>query len=450
MTSSDAESWARLRIVQGESSAQVWELVASAGQTTLTVGSNQSSNWVVREEGVAPVHFSLHWDGATLRVADTFGAGNVRVDGVPVAQQWRPLAGRVRIDFGRAAIVIEASSSSVPSRSDAPHPLDPGSQPPPSAGGAPRQNLKSTLIGVSPLAGNAAPPVQATAVTPPPQKVSDHTLPADSFRPRRPSDSQRAAKPTLVGINVQAAMSASPSKPPSASPPAPAAGSAAPPSSPAPSARVPAGTLMGMGLAEAMAQVQQAQSPQRVGGASLGDGDQRTIQGFPAAGSSAPPPAAGQPNTGRRVTQAGVVREAPGVSPGAVARAPVRTVSSAPPGAPDPVGSRWQEVPGGGHAAELVDAPPSAHGVPQAVLVGEEADPRGPRVQSPAPSALPPGQHGARPRTDRFSDAPTQMRDVGSVEPIRPRSGGQPWAYVGIALLTALAYFAWLYLLDHL
>ena len=75
MSSADSESWARLRLVQGESPAQVWELVASAGQTTLTVGLSPGCNWVVREEGVAPIHFSLHWDGTTLRIADTYAAG---------------------------------------------------------------------------------------------------------------------------------------------------------------------------------------------------------------------------------------------------------------------------------------------------------------------------------------------------------------------------------------
>jgi hypothetical protein len=450
MTSGDAESWARLRLVQGESSAQVWELVASAGQTTLTVGSGPSCNWVVREEGVAPVHFSLHWDGATLRVADTFGAGNVRVDGVPVAQQWRPLAGRVRVDFGRAAIVVEASSSSASSRPDAPHPLDPGSQPPPSSSAAPRANLKSTLIGVSPLAPSGAPPVQVVSVAPsgepPAHTAPEHTLPADSFRPRRPSDSQRAAKPTLVGISVPPGGLKPPSAPASAPPNSPSPQSAS--AAPAPRSGVPAGTLMGMGLAEAMAQVQ---APQRVGGSSLSDGDQRTMQGFPSAGGSSVPPPASQPNQSRRVTQAGVVSEAPGVSSGAVARAPVRTVSSPPPNAPEPVASRWQEGPGTAHSAEIVDTPPHAQQpVPQAVLLDAASTPDR-RAPSPYAAGAPPGAYqSSRPRAERFSDAPTQMRDVGASDSNRPRSSGHPWAYVGIALLTALAYFAWLYLLDHL
>jgi hypothetical protein len=213
---------------------------------------------------------------------------------------------------------------------------------------------------------------------------------------------------------------------------------------------------MGMGLAEAMAQVQQA--PQRVGGSSLGDGDQRTIQGFPSAGGSSVPPPASQPSAGRRVTQAGVVSEAPGVSPGAVARAPVRTVSSPPPSASEPVAGRWQEGPGTAHTAEIVDTPPHGqqpvHGgqpVPQAVLVDGQAPAQERRAPSPYPAGPPPGQYqSTRPRAERFSDAPTQMRDVGTSDSNRPRSAGHPWAYVGIAFLTALAYFAWLYLLDHL
>jgi hypothetical protein len=41
------------------------------------------------------------------------------------------------------------------------------------------------------------------------------------------------------------------------------------------------------------------------------------------------------------------------------------------------------------------------------------------------------------------------MRDAASLESRRPRDPF-PWRYVGIGLLTAAAYFAWLYLLDHL
>ena len=201
---------------------------------------------------------------------------------------------------------------------------------------------------------------------------------------------------------------------------------------------------MGLGLAEAVAQAQ-AQAPQRVGGASLGDGDQRTIQGFPASGPSSAPPAAGHSHTGRRVTQAGMVSEAPGVSPGAVARAPVRAVSSPPPS--EPVAGRWQETPS--HTAEIVDTPPAGHVIPQAVLVDEDLEQRRPRTPSPYPPAGSAGPQTPRPRGERFSEAPAHPRDPATMESPRGK-GGNIGAYVGIAVLTALAYFAWLYLLDHL
>ena len=69
------EPWARLRLVQGESKARVWELVAARGQTLLTVGSNSACNWVVQAAGVQPIHFSLHWDGQVLKIADTHAGG---------------------------------------------------------------------------------------------------------------------------------------------------------------------------------------------------------------------------------------------------------------------------------------------------------------------------------------------------------------------------------------
>ena len=71
--------------------------------------------------------------------------------------------------------------------------------------------------------------------------------------------------------------------------------------------------------------------------------------------------------------------------------------------------------------------------------------------KSGAPAAEPEGTHAARPSSDyeRYSDAPTTMRDAASLDSRSPREPF-PWRYVGIGLLTAAAYFAWLYLLDHL
>ncbi|MAT28556.1 MAG: hypothetical protein CMN31_26335 [Sandaracinus sp.] len=58
---------------------------------------------------MAPVHFELYWDGSSLWVSPPM-AGTLTVDGERV-QQWRQLAGRCRVEFGRAAFMVESSQS---------------------------------------------------------------------------------------------------------------------------------------------------------------------------------------------------------------------------------------------------------------------------------------------------------------------------------------------------
>ncbi len=439
MTGAAAESWARLRLVQGDSSAQVWELVASRGQTTLTVGSGPSSSWVIREEGVRPLHFSLHWDGATLRIADTYGAGDVRVDGTPVTAQWKALIGRARIDFGKAAMVAETSAAA---ESEA-QPFELSSLPPIAA----VQNT-ATLLGVM-----ADPPVEL--VTPKadssPPKASESTPPANgeikdgsaSFRPARPSDSERARKATLVGMVI----SAPPPAPlpevkmpeePRAPEPAPAMASSPSPSTPAeepkkttPPRGIPSGTLIGV-VGPLEARVQRLAHD---GGGKLSD--KRTMLGVPLRDLRIEQPPSSSPG---------------GELPGIVTQAEVRAVTTTP-AASSPaerIGSTWQEIPG---------APRSGSQPPMAVLV--DPPPAGQRrvendVAARAVSDRPPGfdprQRGFDPRAstyDRVSDIPTQMRDVASLDSRRPKRT-IPLRYIGIVVLTAAAYMAWLYLLDHL
>jgi hypothetical protein len=111
--------------VQGESTAQGWELVGSLGQTTFSVGSGSQSTWQVRGEGVQPLHFTLHWDGTILRVADLANHGDVRVDGVRVGSAWHPLMGHARLEFGCAAMMVDSSAARA---SDSDHPLEPASR----------------------------------------------------------------------------------------------------------------------------------------------------------------------------------------------------------------------------------------------------------------------------------------------------------------------------------
>jgi hypothetical protein len=428
MTGAAAESWARLRLVQGDSSAQVWELVASRGQTTLTVGSGPSSSWVIREEGVRPLHFSLHWDGATLRIADTYGAGDVRLDGVQVTAQWRTIVGRVRIDFGKAAMVAETSAGA---ESEA-HPLEPTPLPP--MGGGSLQH-KATLMGVSPLA--ADPPVEL--VTPKsdsgPPKNGDSVPPdsnsyppldgTGSFRVARPSDSERVRKATLMGIAISA--------PPPAPVPVEIRGAEAQAEQPrgeepkkqiTPPRGIPSGTLIGVvGPLEARVQRLAAQDGNKLS-------DKRTMLGVPL--------------QDLRLEQVVPQIRPSGEGQGMVTQAEVRAVSSTPVGAPpgERIGSTWQEIPG---AQQPSSMPP-----PMAVLVdppGATANQR--RVENdvaPRPGFDPRDRAS---HYDRVSDIPTQMRDVATLDSRRPKRG-IPLRYIGIVVLTAAAYLAWLYLLDHL
>jgi hypothetical protein len=437
MTGAVAESWARLRLVQGDSSAQVWELVASRGQTTLTVGSGPSSSWVIREEGVRPLHFSLHWDGATLRIADTYGAGDVRLDGVPVTAQWRAIVGRVRVDFGKAAMVAETSAGA---EGEA-HPLEPSPLPPMAGPG----QHKATLMGVSPL--GADPPVElvtpkadssapkSTGSVPP---SSDSSPPQDgtgSFRVARPSDSERVRKATLMGIAISA-------PPPAPVPEIQASDARSEPPADeqkqaTPVRGIPSGTLIGVvGPLEARVQRLASQDGNKLS-------DKRTMLGVPLRDLQIELPA----------PQIRATSEAASI----VTQAEVRAVSSpAPAGAPpaERIGSTWQEIPNAARPAE--SSPP-----PMAVLVEPGATQGQRRVDNDVAARETFDQRGRGPAydsrernatydgRDRVSDIPTQMRDVATLDSRRPKRA-IPLRYIGIVVLTAAAYMAWLYLLDHL
>jgi hypothetical protein len=438
MTGAVAESWARLRLVQGDSSAQVWELVASRGQTTLTIGSGPSSSWVIREEGVRPLHFSLHWDGATLRIADTYGAGDVRLDGVQLTAQWRAIAGRVRIDFGKAAMVAETSASV---ESEA-HPLEPSPLPPIAT---PAQH-KATLMGVSPL--SADPPVELVTPrgdsSPPtgdsrPPAAGDSVLPQDgtgSFRVARPSDSERVRKATLMGIAI------------SAPPPAPLPeiqitearspeARADEPKKSTPPRGIPSGTLIGV-VGPLEARVQRLASAAQDNGNKLSD--KRTMLGVPL----------------RDLAVEHLVQQVrpAGDPPGVVTQAEVRAVSAAP-SAPtaERIGSTWQEIP---NASRPESTPPMAVLVepPSAAQGQRRVEGRGVGREHNDDAATRPGYEGrgraaSYDTRERVSDIPTQMRDVASLDSRRPKRT-IPLRYIGIVVLTAAAYMAWLYLLDHL
>jgi hypothetical protein len=61
----------------------------------------------------------------------------------------------------------------------------------------------------------------------------------------------------------------------------------------------------------------------------------------------------------------------------------------------------------------------------------------------------PGGAAGASAPDDVYAERPSRMHDPALLENRRAKRRF-PWRYLGVGVLTAAAYFAWLYLLDHL
>lgn len=108
--------WARVRLVRGSSRLGVWDVTAEAGESRITVGSADGIDWPVSSEGVQGSHFQFYWDGRELWISAP-NAGTMLVDGEPVTD-WRQLAGRCRVDFGSAAMLVETSSAAVATLSE--------------------------------------------------------------------------------------------------------------------------------------------------------------------------------------------------------------------------------------------------------------------------------------------------------------------------------------------
>ena len=103
--------WARVRLVQGQSELDLWNVTDKTSQERISVGSGSRVDWQIHDADVASEHFQLLWDGTSLWVS-RLENDRVLVDGEPVTD-WRQLPGRSRIDFGKAAMLVETSSAAV-------------------------------------------------------------------------------------------------------------------------------------------------------------------------------------------------------------------------------------------------------------------------------------------------------------------------------------------------
>ncbi len=115
-------SWARVRLLKGDSAGGLWDVSSDIPEARIAIGSDAGCGWLVRGSGVAPFHFEVYWDGTVLWVGNSAGAPDVRLDGEPLGD-WRPISGRARIEFGRAAMLVEASDA-VARASVVPQPRD--------------------------------------------------------------------------------------------------------------------------------------------------------------------------------------------------------------------------------------------------------------------------------------------------------------------------------------
>ena len=105
-------AWASVRLIQGASKANQWQIDSSTTRAQLTVGADKACDWSVAAERVAPIQFELFWDGRRLWIADTHEAGGATVDGARLSS-WQPINGRVRIEFGAAVMLAECSVPAV-------------------------------------------------------------------------------------------------------------------------------------------------------------------------------------------------------------------------------------------------------------------------------------------------------------------------------------------------
>lgn len=102
-----SNEWARVKLVQGQSTAGLWDLSSEVPEARIAVGSAAEAGWRVVAPGVDATHFELFWDGMSLWVSPG-RATPVLVDGVPVSD-WRQIIGRAQIDFGDGQMTVESS-----------------------------------------------------------------------------------------------------------------------------------------------------------------------------------------------------------------------------------------------------------------------------------------------------------------------------------------------------
>lgn len=89
----------------GDSPEESLRLVETEPLPPLSVGTQGA--WLVRAEGVAPIHGYLFFDGKTLFVSSATPASPVMLQGRPVGSAWQPVQPNTEIVIGKAVLFVE-------------------------------------------------------------------------------------------------------------------------------------------------------------------------------------------------------------------------------------------------------------------------------------------------------------------------------------------------------
>jgi hypothetical protein len=95
--------WAELRLLRGDGPSQV--PFHADEPICLSVGSDPHAGLRIEARGVAPVHFTLVWDGVHLWLEDALRLGCTRVNGSTL-NEWRCVQGGAVATFGAALLAM--------------------------------------------------------------------------------------------------------------------------------------------------------------------------------------------------------------------------------------------------------------------------------------------------------------------------------------------------------
>jgi hypothetical protein len=169
-----------VRVAAGQASPPVRVFRAGAAEGPLGVGVE--GDWVVRAQGVLPVHAFLFFDGETLFAASADRGKPAEIAGSPIGLEWTPVEAGEEILFGGARLEVRLGGAQAAKRAPAPvrAPVTPAA--PPVAPSGP-------VAAVIPAGPRFGPPPGAVAAGPPPAvsaPVASAPMPSVPTRPALP------------------------------------------------------------------------------------------------------------------------------------------------------------------------------------------------------------------------------------------------------------------------